>query len=68
MTNHDLSHPVFQTVEEYDQLKSRLWLLEQELNRQCIAYAKSRGRAFMFPHHIRTIARVAKRGKEGADQ
>lgn len=61
MTDHDLSHPVFQTVEQYDQMKARLWHLEQQLNTQCIDYARSKGRAFMFPHHIRFIARLNKK-------
>lgn len=64
MSNHDLSHPVFALVRRYDQMKSEIFRLEQEMNKQCIDYAKTQGRAFFFPHHIRTIARVAKQ-KDG---
>lgn len=61
MTDHDLSHPVFQTVEQYDMLKARLFHLEQELNVECNNYARGKGYAFMFPHHLRNIVRLTEK-------
>ena len=57
-------HRAFTLLREYDELKSRLFHLEQELNVECNNYTRSKGRAFMFPHHIRFIARMAKQLKK----
>lgn len=62
---HNLTHPAFALVAEYDALKTRLWQLEQEMNRECVNYAKTQGRAFYFPQHIRFIAQVMKEQSNG---
>ena len=50
---------VFTLLREYDETKAKLWRMEQELNAECIKYARSKGRAFFFPHHIRSIMRLS---------
>jgi hypothetical protein len=51
-------HRAFALLREYDTLKSRLLQMEQELNAECINYARSKGYAFLYPHHLRNIARL----------
>jgi hypothetical protein len=50
---------VFTLLRQYDEMKAQLWRMEQELNAECINYARSKNRAFFFPHHIRSIMRLA---------
>lgn len=54
-------HRAFALLREYDELKSKLFRLEQELNKECINYARSRGYAFLYPHHLRNIARLTEK-------
>lgn len=61
-------HRAFTLLRQYDQMKSELFLLEQELNRECINYARSKGYAFLYPHHLRSIARLTTTNQEGANQ
>ena len=50
---------VFTLLRQYDETKAKLWCMEQELNAECIKYARSKGRAFFYPHHIRSIMRLS---------
>jgi hypothetical protein len=52
-------HPAVTMLREYDTLKSRLWQLEQELNRECVNYGKERGYSYFAPYHLRNVLRVA---------
>lgn len=54
-------HRAFTLLREYDELKSRLFHLEQELNVECNNYARGKGYAFMFPHHLRNIVRLTEK-------
>ena len=49
---------VFTLLREYDEARAKLLRMEQELNAECITYARSKGRAFLFPHHIRSIMQL----------
>ena len=51
---------VFALLREYDEAKAKLWHMEQELNAECIKYARRKGCAFFSPHHIRGIMRLSK--------
>lgn len=51
-------HRAFTLLREYDEMKTRLFHLERELNAECINYARSKGYAFLYPHHLRNIARL----------
>jgi hypothetical protein len=55
---------VFTLLREYDEAKAKLWRMEQELNAECINYARSKGRAFLFPHHIRNIMRLSNKEQD----
>lgn len=52
---------VFTMLHQYDEAKAQLWRMEQELNAECISYARSKGRAFFYPHHIRSIMRLSEK-------
>lgn len=54
-------HRAFALLRQYDEMKSTLWRLEQELNAECINYARSKGYAFLYPHHLRNIARLTEK-------
>ena len=50
---------VFALLRQYDERKRELRALEEGLNAECIKYARRKGRAFFFPHHIRSIMRLS---------
>jgi hypothetical protein len=54
-------HRAFALLREYDKMKSDLFRLEQELNKECINYARSKGYAFLYPHHLRNILRLTEK-------
>jgi hypothetical protein len=49
---------VFTLLREYDEMRVQMRRMEKELNDECINYARIKGRAFFFPHHIRNIMRL----------
>jgi len=55
---------VFTLLRQFDEAKAQLWRMEQELNAECINYARSKGRAFLFPHHIRNIMRLSNKEQD----
>jgi hypothetical protein len=57
---------VFTLLRQYDEAKAQLWRMEQELNAECISYARSKGRAFFYPHHIRSIMRLSEKEQTNA--
>lgn len=52
---------VFTLLRQYDETKAQLWRMEQELNAECISFARSKGYAFLYPHHIRNIMQLSKK-------
>lgn len=60
-------HRAFELLRRYDQMKSDLWRLEQELNNECINYARSKGYAFLYPHHLRNIVRLTEQKEQTND-
>ena len=57
---------VFTLLSQYDEAKAQLWRMEQELNAEYISYARSKGRAFFYPHHIRSIMRLSEKEQTNA--
>jgi hypothetical protein len=52
---------VFTLLREYDEMKARLWRMEKELNDECISFARIKGYAFLYPHHVRNIMQLTKK-------
>ena len=52
---------VFTLLRQYDETKAQLWRMEQELNAECISFARSRGYAYFCPQHIRNIMQLSKK-------
>lgn len=52
---------VFTLLRQYDEMRAQLRRMERELNDECISFARSRGYAFIYPHHIRYIMHLTKK-------
>lgn len=47
-------HPAITLLKEYDALKRKLWIMEQELNRACSDFGRDKlGLAGFAPAHLR---------------
>lgn len=58
-------HPAIALLKEYDALKSRLWHLEQELNRQCADFGREKFNVWAYaPQHLRAHLRAMEALKE----
>jgi hypothetical protein len=52
---------VFTLLREYDEMRVQMRRMEKELNDECISFARSKGYAFLYPHHIRNIMQLTKK-------
>ena len=57
---------VFTLLRQYDEAKAQLWRMEQELNAECISYARSKGYAYLDRCHIRYIMHLTKKEQTNA--
>jgi hypothetical protein len=65
MTDAPKEHRAIALLAEYDALKSRVWWLEQELNKACVDFGLERFNQWGYaPQHLRAHLRAMETVKE----